>query len=301
VKSQVAEAQWTNKHFGLPASRSVQSRFLFYLKHWEFLVGIVIVASVVLVGLVGYRMAPYKHDEINIEKRFLPPSSPHWFGTDVLGRDILSRMLVGTRISLTVGAIVLVIALAVGGTLGGFAGYFGGFVDGVVMRVTEVFLAFPGLVLAMAVNAALGPSLFGAMVAISFVWWPGYARLVRGQVLALKQTAFVEAARALGNGDSRIIWKHILPHCLSPIIVKLTLDVGLVILTTAKLSFIGLGAQPPTPEWGAMVNEGRAFIIDQWWWSTFPGLAIMATVVGFNLLGDGLRDTLDPRLRKVGS
>lgn len=299
MKSHVAEAQWTDKRLELPISRRARSRLLFYLKHWDFLIGIVIVVSVVLIGLVGPRLAPYKHDEINLEMRFLRPSSQHWFGSDALGRDILSRILVGTRVSLTVAAIVLAIALAVGGTLGGIAGYFGGFVDGAVMRVTEVFLAFPGLVLAMAVNAALGPSLFGAMAAISFVWWPGYARLVRGQVLVLAQTAFVEAARALGNGDLRIIWKHILPHCLSPIIVKLTLDVGWVILTTATLSFIGLGAQPPTPEWGAMVNEGRSFIIDQWWWSTFPGLAIMATVVGFNLLGDGLRDILDPRLRKV--
>ena len=301
MRGHAAGVQWTDKSFGLPVSRPGSSPLLFYPKRWEVLFGVVIVALVVLVGLIGYRVAPYPHSEINLEERFLPPSSRHWFGTDVLGRDILSRILVGTRISLIVAAIVLSVALTVGGILGGMAGYFGGFLDSAVMRVMEVFLAFPGLVLAMAVNAALGPSLFGAMLAISFVWWPGYARLIRGQVLSLKQTAFVEAARAIGNSDARIIMRHILPHCLSPIIVKLTLDVGWVILTTATLSFIGLGAPPPTPEWGAMVSEGRSFIIDQWWWSTFPGLAIMTTVVGFNLLGDGLRDTLDPRLRKVAS
>jgi peptide/nickel transport system permease protein len=225
-----------------------------------------------------------------------PPSSTFLFGTDNLGRDVFSRIIYGGRVSVDAAFVVLAVVIVIGGTLGAISGYYEGIIDSIIMRVTDVFLSFPSMVLAMAVNAAIGPSLIGAFFAIGFVWWPGYARLIRAQVLSVKNSGFIDSARAIGCKDSHIILKHILPNCISPIIVKMTLDVGFVILTMATLSFIGLGAQPPTPEWGAMVTQGRAYIISEWWMSTFPGLAIMISVIGFNLFGDGLREILDPKL-----
>jgi peptide/nickel transport system permease protein len=192
---------------------------------------------------------------------------------------------------------VLAIAVGVGALVGATAGYFGGLFDEVMMRITDIFLAFPPLILALAVNAGLGPGIESAMFAVAFSWWPGYARMIRGQVLSAKNNLYVDAAHSIGASHTRILTRHILPNCINPTIVELTLDAGYIVLTTAGLSFVGLGAQPPTPEWGFMVSEGRKYILSQWWWPTFPGLAICSVVVGFNLLGDFLRDLLDPKLR----
>ena len=274
-----------------------RKNWLRYLKSWEISLGFVIVGIFILTAVFAPWLAPYDPLAVNIKDRLIAPCSDHYLGTDVLGRDVLSRIIYGGRISIIAASVVLTVVITIGGTLGAISGYFEGIIGTVIMRVTDIFLSFPGIVLAMAVNAAIGPSLVGAFIAISFVWWPGYARLIRAQVISLKSSGYVDSARAIGCKDSRIILKHILPNSLSPIIVKMTLDVGFIILTMATLSFIGLGAQPPTPEWGAMVTQGRAYLIDHWWWSTFPGLAIMITVIGFNLLGDGLREILDPRLQ----
>ena len=226
--------------------------------------------------------------------RLAPPSTDHWFGTDNGGRDIFSRVAVGARYSLIASLAILVIAVVAGTLIGLVSGYFGGLIDELLMRVTDMFLAFPALVLAMGAAAALGPSLFNAVLAIALVWWPWYARLVRGQTLAIKNQTFVEAARALGASGPRIAFRHILRNCWSPIIVQMSLDLGYAVLTLASLSFIGLGAQPPTPEWGTMISLGRDYFLDQWWIVTFPGIAIFMAVMSFNLLGDGLQESLTP-------
>jgi peptide/nickel transport system permease protein len=237
--------------------------------------------------------------QLNVNERLQPPSAQHLFGTDASGRDIYSRVLYGARISLRVVVIVIVIALSIGGSIGVLAGYFGGLIDESLMRITDVFLAFPSLVLAMAVNAALGPGITSAVLAVGLTWWPGYARMIRGQVLCVKNTLYVEASRSLGAGNIRILFRHILPNCIGPTIVQISLDAGYIVLTFAGLSFIGLGVQPPTPEWGALVSEGSSHLLTQWWWATFPGLAICLLVVGFNLVGDYLRDLLDPRFQGI--
>ena len=226
--------------------------------------------------------------------RLAPPSADHWFGTDNGGRDVFSRVAVGAQYSLIASLAILIIAAVVGSLIGLISGYLGGLVDELLMRVTDMFLAFPALVLAMGAAAALGPSLFNGVLAIAMVWWPWYARLVRGQTLVIKNQAFVEAARAVGATGPRIAFKHILRNCWSPIIVQMSLDIGYAVLTLAGLSFIGLGAQPPTPEWGTMVSSGRDYFLDQWWMVTFPGLAIFLSVMAFNLLGDGLQESLTP-------
>jgi peptide/nickel transport system permease protein len=226
--------------------------------------------------------------------RLSPPSVDHWFGTDNGGRDVFSRVAVGAQYSLIASLAILLIATVVGGLIGLLSGYFGGLVDELLMRVTDMFLAFPALVLAMAAAAALGPSLFNAVLAIAMVWWPWYARLVRGQTLVIKNQVFVEAARVVGATGLRIAFKHILRNCWSPIIVQMSLDIGYAVLTLASLSFIGLGAQPPTPEWGTMISLGRDYFLDEWWIVTFPGLAIFMAVMAFNLLGDGLQESLTP-------
>jgi peptide/nickel transport system permease protein len=233
----------------------------------------------------------------NVSNGLSPPSAGNLLGTDKLGRDILSRMLYGSRISLGVGLAVVVLAGSIGTALGLVAGYVGGWADEVLMRITDIFFAFPALILSMAIAGALGPSLGNALLAISAVTWPVYARLIRGQVLSLKQSEFVVAAKALGVPEWRIVFRHLLPNTLAPLLVQASFDMGAAITAVAGLSFIGFGAQPPTPEWGVMISEGRNYLATQWWLATFPAVAILLVVGGFNLLGDGLRDALDPRLR----
>jgi peptide/nickel transport system permease protein len=206
-------------------------------------------------------------------------------------------VVIGTRLSLQIGLIIIFVAMGIGVPLGILAGYMGGWVNNLVMRITDIFLSVPGLLLALAIVGALGPGIKNAMIALSIVWWPGYVRLVQGKTLSLREEPFVEAARSIGASRFRIIFKHILPNCTSPIIVKASMDMGMAILFAANLGFIGVGAQPPEPEWGAMISVGRNYLPDRWWMATFPGLAILVTVLGFNLLGDGLRDVLDPQSR----
>lgn len=260
--------------------------------------GIVTVLFFLLLAIFGPLLAPFDPVDTHPAQRLLPPGGLHWFGTDSLGRDILSRVLFGTRISLYTGLTVVLISVVLGLLSGLLAGYFGGALDEGIMRITDMFLAFPGLILAMAVAAILRPSLTNTLIAISVTWWPVYARLVRGQVLSIRSLEYVQAARALGQGDLRLIVRHILPNAISPVLVQATLDMGGVILTAAGLSFIGFGAQPPTPEWGLMVSDGRSFLMTHWWVASFPALAILLLVLGFNLTGDGLRDMLDPRTRR---
>ena len=260
------------------------------------LVGAGIVGAIIAAAVLAPVLAPYPRHAgvfVDFDRALKPPSAHNWLGTDDAGRDILSRLLFGARISIALGLAVLTIAVAVGVPLGLVAGYWGGRLGDLIMRVTDVFLAVPPIALALAVTAALRPTLTNAMIAIAFAWWPWYTRLVYGQVLSLKEQQFVEASRGLGASPWRIAFREILPNAWSPIIVKVTLDMGFVILTAAGLSFLGLGAQPPTPEWGTMIAEGRDYLPGVWWAATFPGLAIFVAVLGFNLLGDGLRDVFD--------
>jgi peptide/nickel transport system permease protein len=231
----------------------------------------------------------------NPVEKLKPPSAEHPFGADHLGRDLYARLLFGGRTSLAMGLIVVAVAVVIGIPLGALAGYFGGWVDETVMRITDVFLAFPPLLLAIAIAAALGASFTNAAIAIALTWWPWYTRLVRAQVLSLRERPFVEAARVMGVADLTIIVRHLLPNALTPVIVQATLDIGSAILTGAALSFLGLGVQPPTADWGQMVSTGRIYFPDRWWYATFPGLAIFIATLAFNLLGDSLRDAADPR------
>jgi len=251
-----------------------------------------------LIALFAPVIAPYSPTAQKITNRLKPPSAQHWFGTDELGRDVFSRVLHGARVSLPVGLAVVAMTGSVGILLGALAGYLGGFLDEAIMRVADAVLAFPSLILAIAITAALGPGLFNAALAIALVLWPEYARLVRSQVIALREMEFVSAAAALGASRWRNLFVHILPNALPLMLVKISLDMGNAILLAASLSFVGLGAVPPTPEWGAMVAAGRHKFFE-WWIAAFPGLAIFTAVVGFNFLGDGLRDLLDPRLRRM--
>ncbi|RLE31734.1 D,D-dipeptide ABC transporter permease [Candidatus Acetothermia bacterium] len=259
--------------------------------------GLIIIILLILLAVLAPFIAPYDPFATDPLQKLQPPSTKHLMGTDGLGRDILSRVLYGTRISLWIAILILVTAGIFGTIVGIVAGYAGGFLDNILMRITDIFMAFPRLILAMAIAAALGPSLTNVVIAISFGAWTVFARLARSRAIAVREEDFVEAARALGASNLRILFKHILPMALSPVIVQATLSMGGIILTAAGLGFLGFGAQPPTPEWGVMVSDGRNFMPHGWWVSTFPGLAIMITVLGFNLLGDGIRDILDPRMR----
>lgn len=260
--------------------------------------GFIIIALMVLMALSASFLAPYDPIRISLKDRLSPPSLAHLFGTDELGRDILSRIMYGSRISLRIGVLVILIAGGIGSVIGAISGYFGQRIDNLIMRVMDVILSFPPLVLALALAAALGPSLNNAILAVAFVMIPKFARLVRGEALAVKEKQFITAARASGATSLWIVLHHILPNCFSSVIILATLILGETILIAASLSFIGLGAQPPTPEWGAMVSVGRKFLMDQWWYATFPGLFILITVIGFNIFGDALRDILDPRIRR---
>jgi peptide/nickel transport system permease protein len=282
-----------------PRQRTLSSTVIEFLRHSPLnLLGVVLIALFLFLVVFGSVLAPHDPIQPNVALKLQPPSSTYWFGTDELGRDVFSRVLSGAKYSLGIAFIILSIAVVVGTLVGLIAGYVGGLVDELLMRLTDLFLAFPALVLAMAIAATLGRNLQNTVIALTVVYWPWYARLVRGQVLWLKEREFIEAARAIGASPWRIVGRHILPNTFAVIIVQLTLDVGYAVLATSGLSFLGLGAQPPTPEWGTMIAGARTFFRDAWWYITFPGLALTLTVLGFNLLGDGLRDFLDPRTRR---
>jgi len=264
------------------------------------LAGMVIIGLLIVIALTAPALVPYDPLKTDTVSRLRPPSAEHLFGTDQLGRDILSRVLYGSRISLRIAILVAVVALAIGAPMGIVSGYFRGRLDDVLMRVTDMFQSFPSLILAMAIAAALKPTLENVVLAIALASWPAYARLARSVTLALREENYIEAARAIGAANGRLLFRHILPGVVSPVTIQVSLDMGGILLTAAGLGFIGFGAQPPTPEWGLMISEGRNYIPGQWWVSTFPGLAISMVVLGFNLLGDGIRDALDPRLRGSG-
>lgn len=259
------------------------------------LTGCIIVLIVIFIGLMAPVLSPYDPVAISIATKLQAPSATHWFGTDEIGRDILSRVLYGCRISIQVGLYIVLLAAIVGTLVGSISGYRGGRLDQAIMTMTDIVLSFPSLVLAMALAAALGPSLYNTMLAVAIVKIPVYVRLVRGQVLSLKEQSYVKAAKTFGASQGWVLTRHIIPNCLAPVLIQITLGIGEAILTASSLSFIGLGAQPPTPEWGAMISTARIYALDQWWYVAFPGMAIFITVVGFNLLGDGIRDLLDPR------
>ncbi len=230
-----------------------------------------------------------------LRDRLLPPGAAHWFGTDQLGRDIFDRIIWGSRITLYIVTLVAVIVVPVGLLIGTVAGYLGGWVDAILMRITDIFLAFPRLILALAFVSALGPGLENAVLAIALTTWSPFARIARAETLTIRNAEHIFAARSQGASTARILLHHVTPLCLSSVIVRLTLDMAGIILTAAGLGFLGLGAQPPLPEWGAMISDGRQYLLDQWWVPTVPGVAILIVSMGFNLLGDGLRDVLDPR------
>lgn len=261
------------------------------------MLGVGLLGLVIIVAILSPVIAPYDAYKLDVMNKFQPPNAVNLMGTDDLGRDVFSRVVIGSRISFQVAALVLLIAGSIGIFLGAMAGYRGGLLDETIMRIADIFFAFPSFLLAMAVVAALGPGIENAILAIGFAWWPRYARLLRAQVLTVKSRPFVEAARSLGASDARIMLAHVLPNCLAPLIIQLTMDAGAAILTTAGLSFVGLGAVPPMAEWGSMVASGRSYITNYWWIPTFPGLAIAVTVGGYMFLGDGLRDLWDPQLR----
>ena len=262
------------------------------------LASLIVIILFILMAIFAVQIAPYPEEgagKTNASQTMLPPSREHPFGTDRLGRDVLSRVIMGSRSALLVPILVVLLAVLIGAPLGALAGYKGGWIDESIMRVTDLFLAFPSLLLAMAITAALGRGLANAAIALVISWWPWYTRIVRGVTVSLRHSYFVEAAQAVGVGDAAIIRRHILPNTISPVLVQATIDLGTVILAMGGLAFIGLGAQPPRPDWGLMIAEGRSYILNQWWLSTFPGLAIFIVVLAFNLLGDTLRDIFDPR------
>jgi peptide/nickel transport system permease protein len=260
--------------------------------------GLLVIVIFALIAVFAPLLAPYDPLQQDIPNGLAAPSPEHWMGTDKLGRDVLSRMLYGARISLGAGLGVVLMSAVIGTLVGIVAGYVGGWTDEGIMRVTDIFFAFPSLILAMAIAGALGPSLQNALIAVAVVTWPVYARLIRGQVLILRNREFVQAARAVGAGHGLILRRHLFPNTLSPLLVQASFDMGVTILAVAGLSFIGFGAQPPTPEWGVMISEGRNYITTHWWLTFFPAMAMLLAVAGFNLVGDGLRDVLDPRLRR---
>lgn len=275
--------------------------FYRFRQSWLSVIGLAIVMALIVIAILAPYIVPYPDHVLgvtNTTARFQPPSASAWFGTNELGQDIFSLVLVGSQVSLFSGLAVVFIAIVVGTTVGAIAGYFGGWIDEILMRITDLLLTIPSLILAMAVAAALGTGVFNMIVAIAITWWPAYARLVRGEVIGKKEEQFVVAAHALGAGWVRILCRHILPNIVSPIVVKASLDMGFAILTVASLGFVGIGVKPPTPEWGTLLSGARSYLPDYWWTAVAPGMAIFLAVLAFNLLGDGLRDVLDPKARR---
>lgn len=285
-----------------PQIKDLRLTFFLIRKTPLTVLGILIMMGFVVATIVGQYIVPYPEDALgtamNPLGRFQPPSLAHFFGTDEMGRDVFSRVVFGARFSLQVAATVILIGLTIGTLAGLVAGYIGGRIEGIIMRFTDVFLSIPSLVLAILVASVVGSGLVNCAIAMSVTAWTRYCRLIRGQVISLKSQTYVEAARMVGAGTPRIIFRHILPNCLSVLLVQVSLDMGAVILLAAALGFLGLGASPPTPEWGLMISQGRSFMPDWWWVATFPGLAIALVCLAFNLVGDGLRDVLDPRMRR---
>ena len=277
----------------------LRDTYVLWRRNRLMVVGTSIILGLILVAALAPLLATQNPYEQNLNDRLLAPSAKHWFGTDSLGRDIYSRVVFGARVTLTIALLVAAISTPLGMLIGIVAGYLGGAADEILMRLADVFLAFPRLILAIAFAAALGPGVENAILAIAIAHWPSYARLARAETLNVKNNDYIQAMRVLGAGKMTIMAGHILPLTLSSIIVRMSLDMGTIILTAAGLGFLGLGAQPPMPEWGLMVSDGRQFLVDQWWVSTLPGLAILVVVMGFNLLGDGIRDVLDPRQRQA--
>lgn len=260
--------------------------------------GLIILAFIFLLAAFAEHIAPYHYDLQNYSATFQSPSAEHWFGTDNYGRDILSRVIYGTRVSLQIGFISLLGGAFIGCVLGAISGYFGGIVDTLIMRFCDILMAIPRIVLAISIASALGPGLTNAMIAVAISSVPNFARIVRASTLTIKDQEYIEAARCIGASNTRIIAKHIFPNVLAPIIVQATLGVGTAIILAASLSFLGLGVQPPTPEWGSMLSSARTYMRDYPYMVIFPGMAIMVTVLALNLFGDGLRDALDPKLKK---
>lgn len=282
----------------IPAPLAEKGRFLRrFLRHRSALIGSAILMVWLLIALFAPLLAPFSPIQQNLKDRLHPPSARYLFGTDEVGRDIFSRVLYGARISLPVALMVVTLSGSLGITLGALAGFLGGWVDEIIMRIADATLAFPALILAMAITTALGPGLFNAALAMTLVLWPEYARLMRGEVLRIREMEYVTAARALGASARRLLLRHIVPNAIPLMLVKASLDAGNAILLASALSFVGLGATPPSPEWGAMISMGRQKFFE-WWVAAFPGLAIFTTVMGFNFLGDALRDLLDPRLSR---
>ena len=267
------------------------------------MIGLIILAIMTFIAIFAPLIVPYPEDCIGratrVEERFKPPSLEHLFGTDLLGRDVFSRVLWGARYSLTAAVVIVAISVAIGWPLGVIAGYKGGIIKDIIMRITDIFLVFPSLVLALIIAYTLGPSLINSMIAVSATWWPWYTRLAQVEASSLREQPFIEAARALGLSDAKIIFRHIFPNTMTPIIIQASADLGTALLIESGLSFLGLGAQRPTPEWGLMISEGRQFVFSAWWCSLFPGIFIFITALAFNLIGDGLREALDPKLRKI--
>lgn len=277
---------------------TLSQRIGYFVRHHPIgVIGITIIMIVVLTAIFAPQIAPYAPTAQDF-RRLQPPSATNWLGTDDLGRDVFSRIVYGSRISLQVGIIAVTLALSIGVTLGVLSGYIGGTFDNGTMRVVDLMFAFPGLVLAIVIAGLLGPSITNAMIAIGIIYAPTFARVARGSVLTVKNELYLEAARLTGGGHTHIVSKHVLPNILAPLVVLVTLTMSTAILTEAALSFLGLGTQPPDPSWGKMLSEGRRFMEIAWWTTVFPGIAIVIAVLGFNLLGDGLRDALDPRLRE---
>lgn len=276
--------------------------YLYLLKQNKLtFVALIIILFLIIIAIIAPIIAPFPshiYGDVNPQDKLLAPSRVYFLGTDEVGRDLFSRVLYGTRISLLGSLIAVGIGLLIGVPLGLMAGFYGGFIDEFIMRIVDMFLSFPPLLLAMAIAAFLGPSLQNAILALIIAWWPWYTRLIRGQVVSIKEREFVRAAHAIGTPSWQIMLKHILPNCISPIMVQASMDLGGIILTLAALSFLGLGAQAPTPEWGLIINTSRTYFLKAWWYSVFPGMAIFITVLSFNLLGDGLREVLDPKTKK---
>ncbi|GAB6154698.1 D,D-dipeptide ABC transporter permease [Desulfosporosinus burensis] len=272
--------------------------FHYFTKRYPLtVIGMIIISLVMLLALAAPFISPHNPYTMHLVDRLKPPNSIYLLGTDEMGRDILSRIIYGARLSLLAGVGIVGIAGIFGIIFGSISGFLGGKVDSLLMRLMDIMLAFPSLVLALALSAALGPNFHNSILAVAIVKIPVYVRLVRGQTLSIKKRQFVKAAQTFGAPKAWIISRHIIPNCLAPVVVQASLGIGEAILIAAALSFIGLGAQPPEAEWGAMVSMGRTFLLDQWWYATCPGIAIFVTVIGFNLLGDGVRDMLDPRSR----